>query len=909
MTGILRLYALLLRAMPRGVREAYGDRMLDDLRAVLSFERERRGGIAMGLAGVRALLDLSVNVVRERRVATRGYEWERSAARRSLPGPGERMTMWIRELRLALRSLMRRPGFATVATLTLGLGIGATVAIFTVVNAVVLQPIPFEDSDAIVEIRHGAPAIDLPSLNNSAGTINYYRQTASSLATIAAVTGGAANITMDDRTSQVPARVVSPEFFDVFRVQPSVGRAFVLEDAPNEDPPGVVILTQAGVDRFFGGDRSVLGRTLIADGNVVEIVGVMPESFSFPDAPGTLLLAPLFVDPNGPFGEFGTTAFARLAPGQTRETAQAQLEDLQGRLSEYDPEITAEMLEGFGWFVELRTLKETIVGDTASLLWVVLGTVGFVLLIACANVANLFLVRAEARQKELGIRAALGAGRNRIAGTFLSESLVLGALGGLLGMGIAAAGVSALVRWGPQDMPRMHEIAMTTPVLLFAGAISVAAGLLLGAIPMIRYAGRGFAAMLRDGNRSVTDGRSRHRARNVLVMSQMALALVLLVGSGLMFRSFMAIRAIDLGFDPENRVVIGMSVGQNVPRLEAAQFYQSVIDRAEALPGVLSAGFSSGVPLHRNNWNGGSFVIEGEDRPENAPPPVMMYQPISTDYPEAMGHRLVEGRPMQPYEWQSDVPVVWVNTYARDVLLGGDAIGKRISWEADEDGNRLFAEIVGVYDEWKASDITEDRGGMAFLPMYLEGWGYPNLAVGDLVVHTADGVDPGSVIPAIRQIVGELNQAVPITQTDTMNELVSRSMADRSITLVMLAIATLVAVFLGTIGLFGVISYVVGQRRREIGVRMALGAESGSVSGMVIRQGAAVVGGGIGLGLVGAFALTRVLSSLLYTGVSATDPLTFATAPLLLLAVSFLATWIPARRAARIDPIEALRME
>lgn len=910
-TLLARLYALLLRAMPDEVRSSCGSAMREDLEAALRHERRVRGNLAMWWAGCAALADLMRGVARERWIATHGYRWQRAGSRRADPGLGEWMMMWIREVRLALRALLRRPGFALVATLTLGLGIGATVAIFTVVNAVVLQPVPIEDSDRVVEIRHGAPAIDLPELNNSPGTVAFYRTTATAFEEIAVVSGGAANVTVGERTDQMPMRIVTPEFFSVFRVQPSVGRAFVDGDAPrDEGPPTGVILTQAGVDRLFAGDRAVLGRTLRVDGNSIEILGVMPETFTFPDAPDVRFLAPLYVDPQGPFGEFGLTAFARLAPGQTVASARAHLEELQTRLPEYDPEITQEMLDGFGWNVKVLTLKETIVGDTAALLWIVLGTVGFVLLIACANVANLFLVRAEARQKELGIRAALGAGRDRIAGTFLSESLVLGLMGGAVGMAVAWGGVEALLRWGPQDLPRMHEIGITLPVLAFAGAVSVASGLLLGAIPMVRYAGRGFSLMLRDGNRTSTDGRGRHRARNVLVVSQLALALVLLVGSGLMFRSLLAIRAVDLGFETENRLVVGMSVGQNVETLAAAQFYGGVIERVKALPGVVSAGFSSGVPLHRNNWSGGSFEVEGEERPENAPPRVMFYQPISAGYPDALGHRLVEGRAMSPREWQSGARVAWVNTYARDVLLDGRALGKRITWGAsDDEDERIYAEIVGVYDNWKASDVTDEEGGIAFVPMVVPGWDYPELTSGELVVHTADGMSATSLVPAVRGIVADLDPSVPITQTLTMDEVVSRSLADRSITLVMLAIATGVAVFLGTIGLFGVISYVVGQRRREIGVRIALGAEAGTVSGLVVRQGIGVVVVGIAVGLVGAFFLTRVLDSVLYTGVSPTDPLTFGGASLLLLAVSLLATWLPARRAARIDPIEALRAE
>ncbi|HSM05092.1 MAG TPA: ADOP family duplicated permease [Longimicrobiales bacterium] len=905
---ILTCYRVLSLGLPGDLRRACLPDMLADLDAVLRHERERRGEWGVALAGVRALGDLKVAVLRERWVAARGYQWERAARLRGRMGMGERMMMGFRELRLALRALLQRPGFAGIATVTLGLGIGATVAIFTVVNAVVLQPLPFEGSDRIVEIRHSAPAIDLPDLTNSPGTLTFYGEHASVFSAITGQLGARANVTLGEGTVQEQVAIVSPEWFDVFQLQPAIGRAFTEADVPDDRPPGGVILTQSGVDRFFAGNRNVIGETLTVDGNVVDVVGVMPEDFVWPGAADTRFLAPLFVDPEGGFGTFGTNGFARLAEGQTLESAQAQLEALQLRVSEYDPEVTPEVLESFGWGVRVRTLKESIVGDVGSTLFIVLGTVGLVLLIACANVANLFLVRAETRQKELGIRAALGAGRNRIAGTFLSESLVLGGMGGILGMAIASLGVDAILHWAPEELPRLNEIAITPTVLAFAGAVSVLSGLLLGAIPMIRYAGRGFSAMLRDGNRTSTDGRGRHRARNVLVMSQLAIALVLLVGSGLLFRSFSALQRIDLGFDPADKLVVGLSVGQNMPNDEAAATYQEVIDRVEGLPGVVSAGFTLAAPLSTGNATGGSVEVEGEERPDNAPPRVVLRQSATAGYLAAMGYRLVEGREMAPYEWQSEVPVVWVNEYARDMLLDGEALGKRITWGGQGDDVR-YAEIVGVYENWKAHDVTEDPAGWSFSPMLLEGMPEPPLQSGQVVVRTASGIDPTSILPSVRQIVSEVNSTVPVTRVQTMEEVVAASMADRSITLVLLGIATLVAVFLGTIGLFGVISYVVGQRRREIGVRMALGAESGAVSSMVIRQSAGVVGGGVVVGLIGALGLSRVLDSLLYSEVSATDPVTFVTAPVLLLAVSLFATWLPARKASQIDPIEALRME
>ncbi len=545
-----------------------------------------------------------------------------------------------------------------------------------------------------------------------------------------------------------------------------------------------------------------------------------------------------------------------------------------------------------------------MVGDAASTLLIILGTMSFVLLIACANVANLFLVRAEGRQKELAIRAAMGAGRSEVARTFLSESVVLGIAGGLLGMSIAWGGVELLLAKGPQDLPRISEVGITWPVLGFAGGISVLAGLLLGAIPMSRYAGKGFAGILRDGSRGSTDSRSRHRARNLLVMTQLAMALILLVGSGLMYRSFEALQRIDLGFDPEDVLTVGLSVGEGMERVDAANFYQSVIDRAGVLPGVALAGFSGNVPLRGSNSSGGSFRIEDAPRDEGAIPPVALYRAMAPGYMESVGMQLVEGRAMTRSDWESGIPVIWVNEELRDTHLGGQALGRRIRWEEEAQ----YAEIVGVFKNTREFGVTDDKRAFALLPMVTADWPEPSIQGGFLTLKLNEGADVGSLVSSVREIVLGLNSSVPVTATQMLEDVVAESMSSRSLTMALLGIATVLALFLGTIGLFGVISYVVSQRTREIGVRMALGAESGAVSAMVVRQGAGVVLGGIILGLIGAFGLTRVLGSLLYD-VSATDPVTFILAPVLLIAVSLLATWLPARKASRVDPLKALRAE
>ncbi len=811
----------------------------------------------------------------------------------------------LNDLRLALRALLRRPGFSTVAVLTLALGIGANVAIFAVVDGVLIRPLDFPESDRIVTIVHHAPGLDLPELENSEGTLRFYWQDATFLSSLAGYDTRDANLTGGDRPARIKTVRVTPQIFDVLRTQPQIGRPFNAADAAEGAPP-VVILTHAEWASRFGSDPNILGQTVQLDGVTTEIVGVMPRDFTFPD-PDAVALLPLHIDPNGTFGTFGIGGVARLGPGITVAQAQDRMTDLQARLPSFfgSEQLTSDFLKNAGWAVTVKPLRDQIVGDIASALWIILGTVGFVLLIACANVANLFLVRAESRQKELAIRTAMGAGRGRLASLFLSESLLLGLGGGAVGVGLAWVGVHLLVAFGPRDLPRQHEIGIDGRVLLFAAALSVLAGLAFGALPLIRSFGRRLSQQLRDGGRGSTEGRERHLIRNILVAGQLAMALVLVVGSGLMVRSFQRLRSVDPGIDPKNVLTVGMSLGSVSSLPEAARFYQSVADRTAALPGVRSVGVTTAIPLGTGNWNGGSFWIESKPRTDDELPPVAMYKGVGPGYFETMGMTLLEGRTEKASDVEDGVPVAWVNeTFAR-TLLDGDAIGQHIRWERSG-SDSTWAEVVGVVKDVREFGLSEPVRAVAYLPLVTGRWGFPHLNVGFLVVK-AERNPPGLVQP-IRDIVRRLDADVPVTTTNTMGEIVSRSMRQTSFTLVLLAIATLMALFLGAIGLFGVISYVISQRTREIGVRVALGARPEDIRSMVLHQGVGVGVVGVTIGLVGAFALTRLMGTLLFE-VSTTDPIAFVAAPALLLGVAAVATWLPARRAAKVDPMEALRAE
>ena len=899
------LYRILLRGLPRDLRELHGADMIRDVEQILLDAHRRSGSRGVAAALLRSLMDLAAGIGRthwRELEAGSGSAWRR-------PGPGERMMNVMRELRLAMRSLARRPGFAATAVLTLGLGIGSVVAIFTFVNSILLQPLPYPESDRIVEVRHHAPAIDLPELNNSSGTLAFYAEEADWFESIAGITEGTFVLTGEDRPEEVRFLRVHPEFFEVLRTAPAMGRPIRESDAEPGAPEVAVLFHDTWQNRF-GGAPDVLGQVMELNGRSVEIVGVMPEGFTLID-PGPLGVLALTREPEPRFGQFGTTGFARLADGVTLETAQARTEALQARIPERFPDqIPGQQLENFGWAVSVVPLLDEVVEDVAGTLWLVLGTVGVVLVIAFANVANLFLVRAEARQKEIAVRSAMGAGRARLAGNFLSEATVLGIAGGLLGVGVAAVGVNLLVTHGPQDLPRLHEVSITPTVLGLAALLSLAAALFLGYVPLARWGGNAVAGILRDGSRGSTDGRTRHRARNALVVSQLALGLVLLVGSGLMFRTFAELRRIDTGFTTQGILTVGMSVRQDADRLEIAPLYERIRERVAALPGVVSAGVTTQVPLASGNGNGGSFYIESQPREDDQIPPVAMYAAVGPGYFETMGIPVLAGRDVTEEDIGAEQPRIWISQSFADTHFDGRGLGERISWdggEADDEGR--WGEVMGIVGTVKNMDLRDDPNDLAYFALASgTELGYPQLWSARIVARVAEGQSASELAPAVRDIVAEVDPRIPVTQVETVEDILSREMAGESITLVLLGIAASMALFLGSIGLFGVISYVVSQRTREIGVRMALGAEVGEVRGMVLRQGLRVTALGVGLGLLGAWGLTRLMQSVLY-GVSATDPLTFGIAPVLLLGVSLLATWLPARRASRVDPMEALRSE
>ena len=803
----------------------------------------------------------------------------------------------VQELRFAGRALAKRRGYAAVAAFTLTLGIGANVAIFSVVNAVLLRPLPYPESDRIVSIRHHAPGINLPDLESSPGLADLYRASSRTLTHVAGYELRQANLTGSGRPERVRTLAATPEFFDALAVRPTLGRAFGQSDA-QQNSPVVGILTHALWQSRFGADAAIVGRQVQVDGKPMQIVGVMPSNFSLPD-PEARLLVPLWLDPAGGFGTFGTHILARLAPNTTVDAARQEVITIQRQIPVRFPDLTQETLNRFGWSVTLETLRTQVVREVATALWILLGSVGFVLLIAGANVANLFLVRAESRRREIAVRAALGGSRARIAVTFLAESLWLAAAGGVLGVVLAAAGIRALVAFGPPQLPRLNEIAVDLPTIAFAAILSLVAGLVVGAVPLSGLTRRSFAQVMREGGRGLTAGRQQHRLRHLLIVGPVAMALVLLVGSGLMLRSVARLSAVDPGFRPRGLLTAGVSIGRQSDRGRTATSYRRILDELASLPGVTAVGASNSLPIEATGMNGSSFTIESKPRADKDVPPVTMYTVVSTGYFETLGIPIVAGRLPSLDDGVPGRATMWVNQSFARRFLDDRAIGERIQLENN------WLDIVGVVGDVKTFGLGEAIRPMAYLPV-----GTPvragSLDVMRIVLRTA--VPPSSLASALRAAVDRVDPSIPLMRVRTMEEIISGSLARVAFTMTLLIIAASVALVLGLVGLYGVISYIVSQRTPEIGVRLALGAQPGHVRSMVLRQGLSVALIGVVLGLALAAVATRVMGSLLFE-VSTHDPVTFVAAALALTTVSALATYLPARRAAAIDPLEAVRTE
>ena len=817
------------------------------------------------------------------------------------------------DVRDSFRMLARNPAFSVAAIGVLALGIGATTAIFSVVNAVLIKPLPYPKADALVGIWHVAPNVSgIDGDINCTPTMYFtYRDENQTFQHIGVWTAGGASVTGVGEPEQLRALTLTYGTLDALGIQPVLGHWFSQAD----DTPGsadTVMLTYGYWQRRFGGDRSVIGRAMNVDFVPHTIIGVMPAEFGFQNNPELIL--PLRFDRSKIFlGNFSYQGVARLKAGITLQQASADIARmLPIWLNAWPapPGFSKDLFYNAHFGPKLRPLKQDVVGDIGTVLWVLMGTIGLVLLIACANVANLLLVRAESRQQELAIRAALGAGWGRIACEMLFESLTLGVFGGALGLGLAYLALRVLVAKGPTTLPRLAEIGIDPTVLWFSLAVSLLAGLLFGLIPVVKYAGPNLASSLRGGGRTLSQSRERHRARNTLAVVQVALALVLLVGSGLMIRTFQALRNVAPGFEhPEEvqlmRVFIPETQVKDAVRVMRTQ--NEMLDKLAAIPGVRSVAFSASAPLEGFNSND---LVYAEDKnyAVGQIPPIRRFRFVTPGFFKTAGTAMVVGRDFTWTDLYEKRHVAIVSENMAREMWGGPsaALGKRVR-EAMRDPWR---EIVGVVRDVYDNGVQAPPPALVYWPALMDSfWGDTDHSTrgGVFLVRTSRAATD-SLLTESRQAIWSVNGNLPVFLVRTLKDLSDQSMARTSFTLVMLALAGGMALVLGIVGIYGVIAYSVSQRTREIGIRMALGAKPGVLQSMFVRHGLLLSGIGAILGLAAAAGLTRAMTSLLF-GIKSLDPLTYIVVSGLLIAAAALASYFPARRATAVDPVVTLRSE
>ncbi len=816
----------------------------------------------------------------------------------------------ITQLRLVFRRLLRTPGFAAVALLTLAVGVGANTAVFSVVRGVLLKPLPYPEADRLVGLWHEAPGLGFDVVNQSPATYFTYRDDGKIFEDVGMWDQGQVSITGLDQPEEVQAIWVTDGTLPLLGAGARVGRLFAAED-DLPDAAETVLLGHAYWQKRFGGEPSAVGQRLLVDGVEHEIIGVLPQGFRLLDRAPSIYLPFQFDRAEVRMGNFSYQALARLVPGATLAQANAEVERLIPVAVERFPgAMTLQNLREARFGPKVRPLEVDVIGDIGNTLWVLMGTVGIVLLIACANVANLFLVRAEGRQVELAVRRAMGADRRSIAFEHLSETLTLSVLGGALGMGLAEIGLRFLRQLGPEGLPRLQEIGIDAQVLAVSIGLILLTGLLLGATPMLRR-GAGLVATLREGGRGGSAGQSRLQARNALVVGQVALALMLLIGSGLLLRTFGALRQVDPGFDaPEEVLTVRLALPEaEIAEPEAVvQTYQRLSDALAAIPGVVSVGASSSITMDGRDSND-ALMVEGFPVPEGQIPPIRRFKWISEGYFETMGNPILAGRSITWADIHSRAPVAMVTAdlAAEHWDSPAEALGKRMR-QGGEDGP--WREIVGVVGPEHDDGVDQEAVPTAYWPLAMRDFWQEEEHVRRSMSFALRGEMPiGSGLRAeVQNAVWSVHPNVPLASLQTLQEILDRSMARTSFTLVMLGLASGVALLLGLVGIFGVTSYTVSQRTREIGIRMALGADRGEVRWLVLRQAVVLAVVGVGIGLLAAVGLTRSMASLLF-GVEAFDPLTYGAVALLLIAFALFASAIPAGRAARLEPTVALRYD
>ena len=806
----------------------------------------------------------------------------------------------LKDLRFAVRGLLKRPAFTAIAVITLGLGIGASTAIFSVVNSVMLRPLPYPNADRIVAIRELNP--EGKRIQTTGPNFIDWRAQSTVFEHLAAIKRTSINLTLADRAERVNFAQTSADFFDVFGVGPQLGRLFVAGDEQAGHAP-VVVLSDALWRRVFGADPGIVGQQITLDAQSYTVIGVAPPGFQYPDKAEVWLpplkLAPEFnreVEPTDRRGMGYLNVVGLLKPGVSVAQAASEMETITSRLRQQYPNTNNRR------FNRVLALHEHLTGESNKMLWLLFGAVMFVLLIACANVANLLLASATSRSREIAIRVALGASRWRVVRQLLTESAILALMGGALGLALSSWGVTVLTKLLPQEFPRLNEIGMDWRVFGFTLGASLLTGFIFGFAPALHISKTDVQEAMKESGRG-TAGSTRHtRLRHALIVTEVALSVVLLAGAGLLFRSFMRLQSVNAGFTAQQ--VLTAQLSPAGPRFQQddsySAFYEQVLERVRTIPGVTSAGTINTLPLA----GGPTIAFRVEGRPIL---PVDRWVPtnmrsVSPDYFNTMNIPVLQGRSFTPEDRTGPRRLLINQALAQRDFPNEDPVGKRITLgNTDENNQPIWFEIIGVTANVRSQELREE----APPELYFSAAQIPFSKVAVVVRST---VEPESLAPALRQAVAEVDRTVPVADVRTMEHIVSESVTQPRFNLFLLGLFGGIALLLSAAGIYGVTAYTVTQRTHEMGIRLALGAQVSDVLKLVLGQGMAVIGIGLVIGLAASFALMRLMRSLLF-GVGENDPLTFAAITLVLLLVALLACYIPARRATKVDPMIALRYE
>ncbi len=835
----------------------------------------------------------SPTAVREQ---VREYGWENS------------IDTLLADVRYAMRRLARTPSFSAATVLTIALGIGATTAIFSAVDGVLLKPLPYPHSDRLVALQHTAPGIGIKEMNMAPSLYFTYSDESRVFESVSLWVNDSWTVTGLTEPEQVRGLSVSPGFLQTLGVPLELGRGFTSAD---EIPEGerVVLLSDFLWRSRFGGERSIIGRQLRLDGNGYTVIGVLPPSFRFMDQPISLIAPLRFNRAEVHLIQFCCQGIARLKPGVTLAEADADVARMlpmaQARFP-MNPGFSRTLFEDARITPRLRPLKDLLVGGIRGTLWVLMGTVGILLAIACSNVANLMLVRTDARKQELAVRAALGAGAWRIARELLLESVILSCAGGALGVAIAAGVVRWFTASASVHLPRAEEISTDPAVLAFAACISLLIGLLFGLVPVYRYARPALSTELRSGGRLLTGSRTRLRARGILVSAQVALALVLLVGSGLMIRTALALHRVDPGFSGAAEVQtvrIGIPETQVEDPERVTRMEQEIQRKIEAIPGVSKAAMINWGPMD----GGSNDPVYAEDwTPQGGTPPIRRFKFISPGYVSVIGSRLLAGRDLIWDDLYSRAPVALISeNLARELWRNPEAaVGKHVRAGPKSE----WTQVIGVIADLRDDGMDRPAPAIVYWPLLLKLGSSDTANRSVAYVIRTSRAGSTALNQEIRKAVSAVNASLPLADVKTLESVYEQSLARTSFTLMLLAIAGGMALILGVVGIYGTISFSVAQRRREVGIRLALGSPARDITAMFVRQGLAETGAGLVCGLVAAFAITRLMESVLF-GVSPADPVSYLTACIALVLAAGLASYVPARRATRVNPVEALRAE